>query len=401
MDSRPQVALVRCDDYDLAHVEEALRRSLDLIGGLNSFIQPNQRVLLKPNLLRAMPPERAATTHPAIVAIMAKLVVEVGAHPIVLDSPGGPYSPMLLRSIYRKTGMLLAEEYGAELNFNIESVQVSHPEGVVTHRLDIVQRLQEVDAVINLPKLKTHNLTGLTMAVKNLFGLVPGMLKLSYHSKMQDRELFSGGLVDILTFVKPTLNIMDAVVGMEGDGPSGGQPRQVGAILASANALALDVVGADLVGYDPLTILTTFVAAKRGLTTGLLSDVTLLGDALVTLRVSDFRKGTVALIDPGILPERIQEAIDKNDKPKHRSLIAELTMGWWARQLLVSPQAAANCIGCGYCVKHCPVNAIEVVNGKAHMDARVCIRCYCCHELCPELAIELKRPWLGRLLVGK
>lgn len=400
MDSRPVVALVRCTDYDLVHVEEALRRSLDLLGGLGNFIQPKQRVLLKPNLLRSLPPERAATTHPAIVAIMAKLVCEVGAQPIVLDSPGGLFTPLLLRSIYRKTGMMLVEEYGAELNYNTESVQVAHPAGVVMHRLDVVQRLLEVDAVINLPKLKTHNLTSLTMAVKNLFGLVPGMLKLSYHSKMQDRELFSGGLVDILTFVKPTLNILDAVVAMEGNGPSGGQPRQVGAILASANALALDVVGADLVGYEPLSVLTTLVAAKRGLTTGRISDITLLGDALDTLRVADFRKGTVAMIDPGLLPERVREAIDNNDKPKGRSLLRELTMGWWARQLLVSPRAAANCIGCGYCVKHCPVNAIELINGKAHMDMRKCIRCYCCHELCPELAVELKRPWFGRLFVG-
>lgn len=401
MDSRPQVALVRCDDYDLVRVEQALRRSLDLIGGLGSYIQPKQRVLLKPNLLRSFAPERVATTHPAIVAIMAKLVCEVGAQPIVLDSPGGPFTPMLLRSIYRKTGMMLVEEYGAELNYNTESVQVAHPDGVVMHRLDVVQRLQEVDVVINLPKLKTHNLTGLTMAVKNLFGLVPGMLKLSYHSKMQDRELFSAGLVDILTFVKPVLNILDAVIAMEGEGPSGGQPRQVGAILASANALALDVVGADLVGYEPLSVLTTFVAAKRGLTTGRTSDIELLGDALDTLRVSDFRKGTVALIDPGLLPERMRNVVENSDKPIRRSFIQELTMGWWTRQLLVSPHAAANCIGCGYCVKHCPVNAIKVVNGKAQMDAGTCIRCYCCHELCPELAVELKRPWLGRLFVGK
>ena len=106
MDSRPQVALVRCDDYDLVRVEQALRRSLDLIGGLSSFIKPSQRVLLKPNLLRSFAPERVATTHPAVVAIMAKLVCEVGAQPIVLDSPGGPFTPMLLRSIYRKTGMM-------------------------------------------------------------------------------------------------------------------------------------------------------------------------------------------------------------------------------------------------------------------------------------------------------
>jgi len=396
-----RVALIRCDDYDQAHVEQGLRSCFDLLGGIDHFIKPGQKVLLKVNLLRAMAPASAATTHPVIVAMLAKLVQEAGAHPIVFDSPGGPFTPAALRVIYRKTEMTLAEEYGAELNYDTTSTQVSHPEGVLMHRLDIAQRLLDADVVINLPKLKTHNLTTLSCGVKNLFGVIPGLLKLSYHAKMQDRNVFSSGLLDILTFVKPALNILDAVVAMEGNGPSGGDPRRVGAILASENALSLDIAAASLVCFEPLSVLTTFEAVKRGLTTGKLQDIELVGENLDAMRVPDFRKGTVATIDPGLMPKRLQEAIDGSHSPKGRNILRDVTQGWMAKQLLVTPRAGPNCTGCGSCARQCPVQAIKIVNGKAKMDANICIRCYCCHELCPQLAVVLERPWLGRLMMGK
>ncbi|MHB9033352.1 MAG: DUF362 domain-containing protein [Anaerolineae bacterium] len=397
----PRAALVRCTNYELEQVEAALRKSLSLLGGIERFVKPGQKVILKVNLLRAVAPESAATTHPAVVAMVAKLVHEAGAQPIVLDSPGGPFKPALLQLYYRKTGMILAEQYGAELNLNTETTQVAHPEGVVLHRLDIVKRILDADVVINLPKLKTHNLTTLTMAVKNLFGVVPGVLKLSYHAKMQDRSLFSSGMVDILTFVKPNLNILDAVVAMEGNGPSGGNPRQVGALIVSEDAFALDITGASLVGINPLSVLTTLEGVKRGLCTGTLQDIEVVGDDLDQLRVSNFKRGIVAMMDPGLLPKRLQTAVDGSARQQPRSTLSKITQGWVARQLLVTPQAGPACTGCGDCARHCPVKAVELVNGKAHMNANTCMRCYCCHELCPELAIELKRPWLGRLFIGR
>ena len=402
----PQVALVSCPDYDFAQVEAAVRRAIGLLGGMNAFVRSGQRVLLKPNLLRAVPPERAATTHPTVVAAVARLVVEVGAHPIIVESPGGPYSAGLLRMSYRKTGMSWAAEVGgAELNFDVESTQVSHPEGKMLHRLDVVRPLLDVDAVINLAKLKTHNLTTLTLAVKNLFGLVPGTVKIGYHAKLQERERFCEGLVDILTYVKPVLSIMDAIVAMEGEGPSGGDPRQVGAIVASADALAVNVVSAVLVGFDPLDVLTTKVAANRGLTTGQLEDLDIVGDPLDTLRVADFRRGIEAIADPGLLPRvlrgllKVSSSAEGGDA-RGRGLGRALTSGWVWRQLVAMPRAGNKCTGCGYCARHCPVDAIQVVDGKAHMDTRICIRCYCCHELCPESAVELRKPLLGRLVLG-
>ncbi len=384
-------------------MDAAVRRSVDLLGGMSAFVRPGDRVLLKPNLLRPLPPERAATTHPAVVAAVAKLVAEAGGQPLILDSPGGPYTPGILRLLYRKTGMDdAAEESGADLNYNVETAQVSHLDGVVLHRLDIVKPLLDADVVINLPKLKTHNLTGMTLATKNLFGLVPGSLKIAYHAKLQEVDRFCEGLLDILTYARPTLHIMDAVVGMEGNGPSGGSPREVGAIVVGSDALAVDVLSSALAGMDSLDVLTTKAAVHRGLTTGRLDDLKVLGDPLDTLRVA-LQRGTAMAVDPGILPHAIMSLLEGKPTGRVSRMVGRLlkgaSSGWWARQLVVLPQAGPCCTGCGYCVRHCPVDAIQIVDGRAQMDPARCIRCYCCHELCPELAVDLRRPWLGRLLV--
>ena len=408
--AKPVVSIVRCDEYDLDRIEDAVRRGIDLIGGMASFVEPGQRVLLKPNLVRSMTPDRAATTHPTVVAAVAKMVIEAGARPVIVESPGGPYSTLLLRNTYRRTEMnWVAEATGAELNLDVTSTQVPHPEGVVLHRLDVVQPLLDADVVINLPKLKTHNLTGLTLAVKNLFGLVPGAVKISYHSKMQDHERFYQGMVDILTYVRPALDLMDAVIAMEGQGPSGGEPRQIGAIVASADALALDTVCAAMVGFGPREVGTTSVAADRGLTSGRVEDLELVGEPLASLRVADFRRGIQASVDPGLVPRALrwllgvsEAASDGYDEDTtERSAMHALSHSWLWRQLVATPRAGPKCTACGFCVEHCPVDAIEIIDGRAHMDARMCIRCYCCHELCPALAVELFRPLLGRLMYGK
>ena len=170
------------------------------------------------------------------------------------------------------------------------------------HRLDLINPLLEVDAVINLPKLKTHNLTVLTMGVKNLFGVVPGALKIGYHSKLVERERFCEGLLDILQFVRPTLTVLDAIIGMEGEGPTGGDPRQIGAVVTSTDVLAVDILGATLVGMEPDIVTTTRLAAARGLTTGKVDDLEILGDSLDNLRITDFREGIDTPLDPGLIP---------------------------------------------------------------------------------------------------
>jgi len=383
-------------------VEAALQRGLDAVGGMQAFVSPGQVVALKPNLVRAMTPDQAATTHPMLVAAVIRAVRSVGAEALVVDSPGGPFTPGVLKALYRKTGMDWAvREAGGTLNLDVRSVQVPVDDGRALHRIDMAAAIVEADAVINLPKLKTHNLTGLTLSVKNLFGVVPGTLKIAYHGKMQETERFCQGMLDILICTKPVLNIMDAVVAMEGNGPSGGEPRPANTLIVGADALAVDAVAAALVGLDPTDVATTAAAVRRGLTTGRLEDLELLGDALETLRVKGFRLGTNLSFDPGLLPGFLRQLLPKRDADEmERGRVRSWSSRWLTQQLLAYPEAGPTCTGCGYCARNCPVDAITIVNGRAEMDLKRCIRCYCCHELCPELAIDLKRSWLARRIGG-
>jgi len=400
MIDRPQVALVACDSYDVGVIEAVLERGLGYLGGMEAFVSAGQRVVLKPNLVRAMTPDRAATTHPALVAAVIRAVRAVGAEVLVVDSPGGPFTPGMLKALYRKTGMEWAvREAGGALNLDVRGVQVPVKDGRSLHRMDMIAAVAEADAIINLPKLKTHNLTGLTLSVKNLFGLVPGTLKIAYHGKMQGTERFCQGMLDILSCARPALNIMDAVVAMEGNGPSGGDPRAINALILGADALAVDVVAASLVGLDPLDVATTAAAVRRGWTTARLADIDLRGDALDGLRVSDFCQGTNLSFDPGLLPGFLRQLLPRRGADEEaRGRVRSWGSRWLTHQLLAYPVAGQKCTGCGYCVRNCPVEAITLEDGRAKMDLHRCIRCYCCHELCPELAIDLNRTWLARKL---
>ena len=229
-----KVSIIKCDSYELNQVEKALENSLRLIGDLNHYIKPGMKVLIKCNLLMKKKPEECTTTHPAVVEALVKKLQAIGAVPIIGDSPGGLFTPRLLKGIYAATGMAdVAQRTGAQLNYNTNAIEVSYPEGEIVKKLTVMEVLNEVDAVITVAKLKTHGMTLYTGAVKNLFGVIPGMTKAEYHLRMNKVEDFTQALVDICQYVKPVLSIMDGVIGMEGDGPSAGTPRKIGAILAA------------------------------------------------------------------------------------------------------------------------------------------------------------------------
>lgn len=376
-----RVYVGRCASYEEGQVLAAVRQAIDALGGIARFVQPGQRVLLKPNLLLLKPPETAIDTHPAVVRALAMLVREAGAQAIIADSPGGGagFNPAGLRNLYRISGMrAVAEATGAELNMDCEALQVPCTDGGLVKMLDVIRPATAVDAIINLPKLKTHGLLRFTGAVKNLFGLVPGRIKLSYHTKLQDAGRFSEMLLDIALWARPVLTIMDAIVAMEGEGPAAGRPRDLGLILAGEDVTAVDLLALNIIGMDPQTVPTLRAAQQRGLTSGQLADLEVLGASLPEVRVPDFDAPQTGSADVLLTPPGIKR--------------------WLEQRAVASPRAGARCTGCGVCAQNCPVQAISIQNRRARMDLSRCIRCYCCHELCPQHAIELHRSPLFRFL---
>lgn len=376
------VTLVRCTEYGLEQTEAAVRRSVDLLGGMGRFVKPGQRVLVKPNMLSASDPARAVVTHPTVVRAVVKLAQEAGGRVLVADNP---FVPPLTRgaweSTYERIGLAaVAAETGAELNTQLIPQQRAHPDGLLIKLVDTTSFLTESDVVISVPKLKTHGFMRLTGAVKNLFGTVPGTIKAGYHVKLQTVDRFADMLLDLASFVRPALTVMDAVVGMDGDGPSAGQPFPIGAILAAPDPVALDVAALSLVGHEPISTPVVAKAMARGWTTGRAGDLSLLGDDLAALRVTGFR-----------LPVGGRSEMD---------LVPDFLLPLATRLLVASPFVTQRCTGCGVCIENCPVQTIAQVGERAQIVLSDCIRCYCCHEGCPEQAIELRQSWLGRTLAN-
>ncbi len=379
---KPAVALIPCASYGQDEVEAAVRRALDLLGGMTRFVQPGQRVLIKPNLLLPSSPERAIVTHPSVLRAVLRQVQAAGGSAFIADNPVViPVSRRGWEGAYERTGWAaVAAETGTRLNTSIVPEQHPYPEGKLLHLVDASSFLAEADVVISLPKLKTHNFMRFTGAVKNLFGVVPGTVKLGYHLKLQTAERFADMLLDLAGFARPALTIMDGVVGMDGHGPSGGRPFAANVVLAGTDPVAVDVAALAVVGQEPLGVPTVAAAARRGLSTGRPGDLNIVGEELSRVRASGFR------MPPG-------RPSDVNHIPAFLRPLA-------TSQLVATPYVTGRCIGCGQCIEHCPAKTIVRIHGKAYIRPANCIRCYCCHELCPEQAIDLRNPLLARVLAG-
>jgi len=371
------VSVVACRSYERGDVDSAVARTFNLLGGVKSFIKEGDRVALKVNLLMPASPAKGVTTHPAFVGAVARQVQKVGGMPFIVDSPGAgiPYKERVLKLVYKKSGLMaVADEVGVELNYDTSVEVVHHPEGTLIKRFEVIKSVRNADVIVNLPKLKTHAFTTLTCAVKNLFGCLPGFVKPGYHSKLSNVEQFSQMLLDLNSLVSPTINIVDGVVGMEGEGPSQGELRDVGVIIAGADAVEVDLAACEVLGIPPATVPYLKIALDSGA-----GRPQLVGDKLDSLKISDLKLPTGELTGLMGLFARLPY-ISRLGRPLARELLT--------RQPVVISGA---CVGCGACERACPEGAINVVEGKAVIDYNKCIRCYCCHELCPHHTVKLRR----------
>lgn len=381
-----QVYAASCPDYEQA--EGAIRALVEQMGGMGRFVRPGERIVLKANLLRAAPPESAICTHPAVVEAVAKLVKEAGGTPVICDSPGGAlHKEAVLRSLYEKTGMAAAAAAaGAELSMDSSTRTVSLPEGKVLRQAEIITPVAEADGVIDLCKMKTHVLMSMTGAVKNLFGVIPGLSKVGYHATHPDHATFADVLLDLTGYVKPRLSLMDGILAMEGDGPgSSGTPRQAGLLLAAANPLALDTAAGAIMNLPRQDNPVLLAAERRGLTPCRMEDVELIGGTVEELRMADYKF-------PASTKSNLMDFLGPLARPAERLCKKALSQ---------TPRIdGAKCVGCGICAKSCPGQAIAMTapGKKARISQKACIHCYCCHELCPQKAVELHQSWLGRLL---
>ena len=381
MDS--SVSVIPCGSYDPAAVRAALTAAITAAGGLD-WVRPGMRIGIKLNLCMAKRPESAAVTHPVMAAELARLLTERGAHVVLGDSPGGPFTQVYLGRVYEVTGMKQCLDAGAELNGDFSADEVEYPEGVSLKSFRYTNWLRECDAVINFCKLKSHGLTGITAAVKNLYGVIPGTLKSEYHFLHTDPLDFSNMLIDLNEYVKPRLCLCDAVEVMEGNGPTMGTPRHLGLVLAGRDPYEMDRVCAALLSVREKEIPFLTAAKQRGLLSEMPDEMPVLVEQY---RLDDFTRSGATSCWFIRTPE------DRG--------VRKLVKGGLYLILRSKPVVREGCVGCGQCAERCPANAIELRDGQARIDRKKCVRCFCCQEFCPVGAMQVKRSLVGRIVSGK
>jgi len=376
--ARSRVAVAECPTYSPGDVEAALAEVLDGLGGPTAFVKVGQTVLLKPNLFSPHPPEHAVTTHPEIVRQAIRACVKAGAGRIwVGDSPVGVHAEA---ELWSRTGMAEAVAgTPAELkSWRVKQVPVSCDGDV----LAVPEWYPDADVVISLAKLKTHCLTTMTGALKNVYGTVSGLAKTQFHVKYPSPLAMSAFLVRVFGALKPHLTILDAVTAMEGNGPAHGRPRPVGVLLAGRDAVALDAVGCLALRIPPSSVPMIRLAAGRNLGCMEESGIECVGSGLPRLREARLKPSLARYLKH--IPEW-----------SYRLTPLLFRLRPWVRRRL--------CVKCGMCVATCPRNAIREQARTGYPAVRLadCIGCFCCLESCPQSAFAVRLYLGGRLCIAQ
>jgi uncharacterized protein (DUF362 family)/NAD-dependent dihydropyrimidine dehydrogenase PreA subunit len=355
LQSNNTLVSIQKSDYNNLNIESLLKP----LGGLKNFINKGEHVLLKTNLLNATRPEKCVVTNPAVISAVAKSVLKVGGIPYIGDSPSGPFTKRKLKRVYEKSGLIkLSKQIGIELNYDTSSKKIVFPEAKRLQKISVCNFILNADKIISLPKIKTHSYMIMTLAIKIMFGAVPGLTKAKYHSIFFKKNDFADVLIDVFLLTKPNLIIMDGILAMQGEGPSGGEPVGLGIMLASEDSVALDLSVCKILDIEPIGIPTLKKAKIR---------------KLWPLKI---HYPLLSPIDVGftgfILPSSAGYLVTGKKMPNR------------------FPHPNLKCVGCGECIDVCSRKAIMIVNKKADIDYLKCIKCYCCHEICTYNALDLK-----------
>jgi len=368
-----KISISKCNSYKIENVQRAVDNCLAELGGISTFIKSEDSVLIKPNILLAKKPEEAVTTHPAVIEAITKTVQEIGAVPLVGDSPGG-----LVGNVGKHWEITGIEEVcnrlGVEIiNFEASGVYERTINGFNYH---IAKPVLDADFIINVPKIKTHGLTTFTCVIKNMYGSIPGLIKVDYHKKAPKPPEFSSLLVDIFALTKPNLNIVDGIIGMDGSGPSSGNQKEIGMILASTDGVALDSFICNILGKDPIKVPTNKIAHERGLGESNINNIDVLGYKPEVMK--DF-KWPSSIASSNLLPG---------------FMFGGLMKLYWSRPA-INPD---RCTNCRSCVNSCPVEALTAGVDIPEFNYPKCITCLCCIEMCPEKAVYQDKSLLAKLI---
>ncbi len=380
---RSKVVLIPCDTYEEEAVYQALKAGIGLIGGLESLIRPEEKVMLKPNLVRKAKLSRPVVTHPAVMGAVARLLKEAGVKNVKAgDSCGVGMATAAAAAVGMDT---ILGKYGAELVDFTGMGAVPYENGVQAKSFFLSREILESDVIINVCKMKTHALERVTGAVKNMYGCIHGLHKAKGHTLYPSADSFARMLVDLNQFLKPRFYIMDGIVAMEGNGPTSGDPVHMNVLLVSEDAVALDSVFCRLVNLKPELVPTNYHGEKMGL--------------------GVWQEEKIELVLPeGGKPREISmdEAAERWGKSDFRVDRRRIKSGNWVRMgrffnvFQKKPYVdGEKCVKCGVCVESCPVEgkAVTFKNGRKSppvYDYKKCIRCFCCQEMCPHKAIKVK-----------
>lgn len=352
-----KVAIKSCEIYDVDLIEMHLREMLEEVYDLKANIHDKSKVLIKPNLVSPLTPDKAATTHPAVVEAVVRILKSVGAKNIWIGDSGIHGTS----KIFEVCGMNdIAKRYDCQIcDFDSEAIDhIQNQDNLILKNIPLTHFINDCDLIINMPKTKIHHAVLYTGAIKNLYGTIVGKNKMKLHANLGTKDNFENALLDLYTTVSPTINIMDGIVGMEGNGPANGKPVHSNMILASTNGLALDIVAMSQIGIGVKDVGYIEKGLKRNMGPRP-SDIEIVGDQIPAVA---YEKPSAFLVKLNGFVERVTPSIYQHMKP-------------------IPKFDKDKCVKCEICEEICPVDAIEM-NGLPQVSKKECISCFCCQEAC-------------------